>query len=240
MEILNSLVKVPPIQGTVTKSKPNGEPDIGLIKFFYPNFKLISGVEYFTDYDGVIFIVNSSNMSIASKIKEMGVPYILVSDSCEVDLTDRTTLLEFIFSHHNKKVPKYLDEIKDVLDYGTFYELVKIYWVSGSWVLKEYNPANAFIEFIDSFNTIKKSEFIGKVINLMDICPVKVLESMLLSFLLKVNNPDTPIKGSYGKAILSFRKNKHIPVDEAVLKSLSSPVDNEYLRLFNFIVSLKY
>lgn len=240
MDIINSLVKLPPEEGSSSKSNPNGVPDVNFLKFFYPNFKIISSVEYFSNYEGIIYIVDSKNMAYANNIKDMGIPYILVSNSCEYDLSNRDILLEFVFSHHNKSVPKYVLEMKDALDNRTFYSLVKNYWVTGSWSLKEYDSVSAFIEFINSFSGHRRVQFIKDLLGLIDICSVNKLEQMFLSFLQKVQNNDAVLTGSYGKAVLAFRKSRHMSIEDAVLKNITSPIDNQYLRLYNFIISLKY
>lgn len=61
----------------------------------------------------------------------------------EINLTDRLTLLEVIFSKYNKTPPKYLvlsdkgKPLYELFEEREFIELVKFYWVTGKWMTKE-------------------------------------------------------------------------------------------------------
>lgn len=238
--------------GTVTKKKPNGEANLGLIKFFFPNFKIINGPEYFSDYEGVIFNVGSSSEDFkkATAIKEMGVPYIFISNSFEVDLSNRGTMLEFVYGRRGKKVPKYVDEMKDQLDEKTFLELVKVCWLTGNWSLKEYEKSRAFLELIDTFRLTKKDVMI-KFANVINNDDISKVESSLLSFLLRVENEENTPTGYYGETIMRYRRNKSRKnkdgkygldlkfIEDAVMNNITSVVDNSELRLLNFVLSLK-
>lgn len=61
----------------------------------------------------------------------------------EINLTDRLTLLEVIYSKYNKTPPKYLVQkdgpkaLYEQFEDKEFVELVKFYWVTGKWLTKE-------------------------------------------------------------------------------------------------------
>ena len=174
----------------------------------------------------------------------MNLPYIFVSDTPEIDLSSRDSMLEFVFSHHDKKIPKYVLEMKDFLSYEKFMELCKVFWVSGKWEMKELPEAEYFSNLVSS---LKKEERVYRntCVSLINSLPSNSIELRLIDFLSRVKNPDTGDKTNYSHNInvyrniyLSAGKYDFNLLNKKIYRFLNSNVDNISLRLLNFLLDL--
>ena len=178
--------------------------DIGFLQFLYPNFIILNKPVLFSEKP-IIFVGETKYIN---QIKSLGVDYIVVSATGEIDLTDKLTLLKVIFNKYNRPVPKYLLEFYNDLDDYTFRELVEEYWLTGKWRLKEFDNTGAFLEFLYSFKTdtyqISKS-----YLELLHKTGAEYLEMSLLTFLNRVVNPGSRLSKWYLKTINDFKLSKY-------------------------------
>ena len=207
--------------------------DIGFLQFLYPNFIILNKPVLFSEKP-IIFVGETKYIN---QIKSLGVDYIVVSATGEIDLTDKLTLLKVIFHKYNRPVPKYLLEFYNDLDDYTFRELVEEYWLTGKWRLKEFDNTGAFLEFLYSFKTdtyqISKS-----YLELLHKTGAEYLEMSLLTFLNRVVNPGSRLSKWYLKTINDFKLSKYQLIEPALYKYMQSPIYNSELRIFNLIMDL--
>lgn len=207
--------------------------DIGLLQFMYPNYIITDKPILFTD-KSVIF---TGETKYVNQIKNLGVDYIFVSYTPEIDLTDRLTLLDVAFTKWNKNVPKYVLKFYKDLDDFTFREQFEYLWVTGKWNLKEYDNTGAFLEFLYSFKTDTYN--IAKTyLQLLHKTGAEYIEMSLLTFLNRVVLPSGKLSKWYQKTIDDYRLSKYRFIKPALDKYIESPIYNSELRIFNFILDL--
>lgn len=207
--------------------------DIGLLQYFYPNFIILNKPVLYSDKP----IIFTGDNKYINQIKSLGVDYILISELAEYDLTDRLKLLTVVFAKYNRKVPKYLLAFYEDLDEDTFIELVKQYWITGKWSLKEYTTSGAFLEFLQSFNT--DTYTISKTyLQLLNKTGAEYIEMSLLTFLNRVLNPSTKLSKWYQKVIDEFKTSKKDLIKPAIENYVDSSIYNTELRIFNLILDL--
>ncbi len=207
--------------------------DIGLLQYFYPNFIILNKPVLYSDKP----IIFTGDNKYINQIKSLGVDYILISELAEYDLTDRLKLLTVVFARYNRKVPKYLLAFYEDLDEDTFIELVKQYWITGKWSLKEYTTSGAFLEFLQSFNT--DTYTISKTyLQLLNKTGAEYIEMSLLTFLNRVLNPSTKLSKWYQKVIDEFKTSKKDLIKPAIENYVDSSIYNTELRIFNLILDL--
>lgn len=207
--------------------------DIGLLQYFYPNFIILNKPVLYSDKP----IIFTGDNKYINQIKSLGVDYILISELAEYDLTDRLKLLTVVFARYNRKVPKYLLAFYEDLDEDTFIELVKQYWITSKWSLKEYTTSGAFLEFLQSFNT--DTYTISKTyLQLLNKTGAEYIEMSLLTFLNRVLNPSTKLSKWYQKVIDEFKTSKKDLIKSAIENYVDSSIYNTELRIFNLILDL--
>jgi len=165
--------------------------DIGLLQFMFPDYIVIDKPVLFTDRP----IIFTGETKYLNQIKELGVPFIVVNKLAEIDLTDRLTLLTAAFSKYGKNPPKYLVDkgnsnkaLFEEFDDTEFLELIKLYWVTGKWMIKEYDGMGKFVRLLDSFKT-NTLEITRTYLGLLNEVNSEYIETCLLTFLGKVVNP---------------------------------------------------
>lgn len=207
--------------------------DIDFLLFLYPDYIITDKLPMFSD-NNIIWIGESKYIN---KLKELNINYIVVSSVGEIDLNDRLTLLDVVFSKWKRIIPKYLLEFYQDLDDSTFREQVEYMWVTGKWRLKEYDNTGAFLEFLRSFNT--DTVTISKTyLQLLNKVGAEYIEMSLLTFLNRVVIPTNNISWWYKKVIEEFKRAKYNSIKPAILNYMNSPIYNTELRVFNFILDL--
>ena len=133
--------------------------DMGLIQYFYPEFKVMNQPSLFINSP----VIWTGDAKYLNTLKESKIPVISVTNLAEYSLSDKDTLIQLTFTKWNKPVPKYLYSIKDLLDYDTVLDNVKLHWIDGKWRLKEFKDLKYFLEFItnlrDSESMVMKRYF---------------------------------------------------------------------------------
>ena len=207
--------------------------DLGLLQFMYPDFIILNKPVLFASRP----IIFTGDSKYVNRIKELNVPYILISELAEYDLTNRLILLNVAFAKYNRKVPKYLLTFYEDLDENTFIDLFKTFWITNKWMLKEYTSSGAFLEFLQSFNTDTYN--ISKTyLQLLNKTGAEYIEMSLLTFLNRVLNPSTKLSKWYQKTINEFTSSKYPLIKPAIENYISSPIYNTELRIFNLILDL--
>ena len=207
--------------------------DIEFLQFLYPDYIITDKLPMFSDNN----IIWTGESKYINKLKDLGINYIIVSSVGEIDLNDRLTLLDVVFSKWRRKIPKYLLEFYQDLDDSTFREQIEYMWVTGKWRLKEYDNTGAFLEFLRSFNT--DTVTISKTyLQLLNKVGAEYIEMSLLTFLNRVVIPTNNISWWYKKVIEEFKRAKYNSIKPAITNYMKSPIYNTELRVFNFILDL--
>lgn len=207
--------------------------DIGFLQFLYPDFIILDKPVLFSEKP----IIFTGETKYVNKIKALGVDYIFVSLTGEIDLTDRLTLLKVVFSKYNKAVPKYIQEFYKDLDDNQFMELIEEYWITGKWRLKEFDNTGAFLEFLYSFKT-DTYKIAKSYLELLHKTGAEYLEMSLLTFLNRVVNPGSRLSKWYMKTINDYKMSKYNLIEPALYKYMQSPIYNSELRIFNLVLDL--
>lgn len=200
----------------------------------FPNFKILYEPEMFPNYEGIIFVGADKYLNY---VKNLGIPYILVRKSAEYDLDNREVLLEVIFSKYGKAVPKYLKEIYQDIPDDEFMDAVKVYWVTGKWMIKEFKETNVYFELMDAI--VYQADKVGKLaFKAIDEIGDKSLEYRLLNYMAKISNNQINLNSQYGRNQQMYYNQKYDKMKKAATKYLEKDVDNDELRLINFIKDL--
>ena len=207
--------------------------DLGLLQFLYPNFKIVDKPILFSE-NPIIF---TGDTKYFNQIKSLGVEYISVTSLGEYNLDKRETLLDLVFSKYKRKIPKYLLEFYEDLDYDIFIDLCKQMWITGKWNLKEFNNNGVFLDFLKSFKT--DTYTIAKTyLQLLDKVGAEYIEMSLLTFLNKVVNTSGKISNWYKKIIEEYKRSKYKLIEPAIQNYCESSIYRTDLRLFNLILDL--
>jgi hypothetical protein len=213
--------------------------DIGLLQFMFPDFMVTDKPLLFTDRP----IIFTGETKYINQIKELGVPFIIVNKLAEINLTDRLTLLEVIFSKYNKTPPKYLVASEDGkplyerIEEPDFIDAVKMYWVTGKWNIKELDDIGKFVLLIDSFKT-NTLEVTRTYLNMLQEVSSEYVETCLLSFISKLVNPGGSMSNWYKRRIKEFSAAKIQLLPQAMNNYINSPVENNELKIFNLIYDI--
>lgn len=207
--------------------------DLGLLQFFYPNYKIVTGPILFSESP----IIYTGDTKYINQIKSLGIDFIIVTSLGEFNLDKRETLLDLVFSKYKRKIPKYLLEFYQDLDNEIFIDLCKQFWITGKWNLKEFNNSGVFIEFLKSFKT--DTYTITKTyLQLLNKVGAEYIEMSILTFLNKVVNSTGKISNWYKKIIEDYRKSKYMLIKPAITNYCESPIYRTDLRIFNLILDL--
>lgn len=208
--------------------------DINLLKFMFPDFKVMFEPEMFPNANGIIFIGADKYLNY---IKELGLPYIIVRRNAMYDLDNRETLLYIAYTKYGKKPPKYLLEIYKELSDEEFYDNFKLFWVTGVWMTKELNVSKTYFELTEAIVNKPQSVF-KTVVKSMSEMDLGRLENSVLNFLIKAVNHQYNIETFYGRQQQYFIKNKSKNVERAVNRYLRKEIENDELRFINFALDL--
>lgn len=109
---------------------------LGLIQFFYPNYKILQEYDYFPSSDKLIYVDGISYGNILNTLKESGkeVIYATTASNFDFDFTDNVEVLKFVFSKWAIDA-EYLfseDDIENIrrMELFDFYNFIKSRWVS--------------------------------------------------------------------------------------------------------------
>lgn len=222
----------------IRNKKVTGDEDF--LYFLFPNYEKYTEVPMFPTKPG-IFISNYEKRDedrFAQKYIERGLDFIIYIKSGRTcyNLNSRLILLSVVFGKYNRYIPKYVREVERQLDDETFYYLCKIYWVTGTWLVKKIDYEKTFLDFIYSFSSSKR-DIMATFFKVVKETRVFRLESSLLTFLLRVQNQD--YRGSsvvYIRQIKSFSGKKLELVKKGIEKSLKTNIDNYELRFLNMLI----
>ena len=214
--------------------------DIGLLQFMFPDFIVTDKPLLFTDRP----IIFTGETKYINQIKELGVPFIIANKLAEINLTDRLTLLEVIFSKYNKTPPKYLvlsndgnKPLYERIEEPDFIEAVKMYWVTGKWPIKELDDMGKFILLIDSFKT-NTLEITRTYLKMLEEVNSEYVETCLLKFISKLVNPGGSMSNWYKRRIKEFSAAKLQLLPAAMENYLYTSVENNELKVFNLIYDM--
>lgn len=207
--------------------------DIGILQFMYPNFIILDKPVLFSDKP----IIYTGNSKYINNIKALGVDYISVTELAEIDMTQRDVFLNIVFSHHNRKVPKYLQAFYKDLDDSLFRELCEQFWITGKWPLKEYDNTGAFLEFLDSFKTDTLT-ITKTYLQLLNKVGAEYIEMSMLTFLNRVVINGANVSKWYRKVINNFKLSKGKSIEPAITNYANTEVYNSELRVLNLILDL--
>ena len=227
--------------------------DIGLLKFMYPNFEIITDdtLSPFPTRPAIYTgTVNKRDefVKIYSKAK---LDYILVSNFSSIDLTDRRQLVQVSFEKWNRFVPQYLVGCGrekrrgkgidmgfiDQMEQDDFIWAFKHHWVTGKWVVKSLSDENTFLELITAINK-PKTEFIKAFFEVVNDTRPYRIESSIMTFLLRVKYKNyRGITSKKYKAAIKMYEGKYLDRSlDAIYKALDSEIDNYTLRLLYLLM----
>ncbi len=229
--------------------------DQELLKFMFPNYELIDDnlIPQFPTKPA-IFIGTAGKRDIFTKTyNQTDLDYIVVSNTSNIDLTDRRQLVQVAFEKWNRFVPQYLvgsgKEKKkgkgidlgfiDDLEQDTFIWAFKHYWVTGKWLIKELPDENTFLELITMINQ-SKIDFIKRFFEVVNDTRPYRIESSVMTFLqrAKYKNYRGVSSKAYRSAIKMY-EGKYVDRSlEALNNSLDSNIDNYTLRLLYLLINI--
>lgn len=221
----------------ISKRMVSGRLD--LLRYMFPNYKVIDEPEVSPNAP-CIYTGDISRIDEIKHIYESNkLDYIVyTSGLSDINLNDRITLANIVFEKHKRLVPKYLMNIIEELDEDTFIKCIKIYWVSGKWLVKVVDKENTFLDFIETVNKSSMEMYKSYFNVVKTISPYK-LESSIFTFLLRAKNENfSKISFSYKNKLKLFTGRKLELTLIGIDKSLDYNIDNYELKVLNMIICM--
>ena len=221
----------------ISKRMVSGRLD--LLRYMFPNYKVIDEPEVSPNAP-CIYIGDISRVDEIKHIYESNkLDYIVyTSGLSDINLNDRITLANIVFEKYKRLVPKYLMNIIEELDEDTFIKCIKIYWVSGKWLVKVVDKENTFLDFIETVNKSSMEMYKSYFNVVKTISPYK-LESSIFTFLLRAKNENfSKISFSYKNKLKLFTGRKLELTLVGIDKSLDYNIDNYELKVLNMIICM--
>lgn len=213
--------------------------DLNLLRFLYPNFEVVSEIPLFPSKPAIYVGLLKEVDAFIQTYRDNNLDFIIYNGfQSEINLDNRFMLLSIIFKKYNRYVPKYVYEMMNVLDQESFIEYCKIFWVTGSWSLKELDYENSFLDFVYSLNSSKR-EMIETYFKVIKDTKTFRIESSLLTFFIRAR--DKTYKGKslvYNRMINTYNKNKLDKANRGLKKGLTYHIDNYELKLLNNIMCI--
>lgn len=207
--------------------------DLGLLQFFYPDYKIMNKPSLFVD-SPVIWLGDAKYLNT---LKASGVNVISVTNLAEYSLLNKDILIQMTFTKWNKPVPKYVYQIKDLVDYDTILENVKWHWVTGKWLLKEFKSLQLFLDFISDLHT-NKLTLLRSYFDLVNKTGVGYLDKSLMSFISRIVGISQADSDWYKKTANQYRTTKIQNVKPALDNYINSDIGNKELLTMNLISDL--
>ena len=221
----------------ISKRMVSGRLD--LLRYMFPNYKVINEPEVSPNAP-CIYIGDISRIDEIKHIYESNkLDYVVyTSGLSDINLNDRITLANIVFEKYKRLVPKYLMNIIEELDEDTFIKCIKIYWVSGKWLVKVVDKENTFLDFIETVNKSSMEMYKSYFNVVKTISPYK-LESSIFTFLLRAKNENfSKISFSYKNKLKLFTGRKLELTLVGIDKSLDYNIDNYELKVLNMIICM--
>lgn len=221
----------------ISKRMVSGRLD--LLRYMFPNYKVINEPEVSPNAP-CIYVGDISRIDEIKHIYESNkLDYIVyTSGLSDINLNDRITLANIVFEKYKRLVPKYLMNIIEELDEDTFIKCIKIYWVSGKWLVKVVDKENTFLDFIETVNKSSMEMYKSYFNVVKTISPYK-LESSIFTFLLRAKNENfSKISFSYKNKLKLFTGRKLELTLIGIDKSLDYNIDNYELKVLNMIICM--
>jgi hypothetical protein len=212
--------------------------DLDLLSYFYPGFERREKITLLDSDKRVIY--TGRMQSDLEKTLRIGTrEFINTVGHPDVDLSDRESLLNFVYSKHGKSVPKSVLAHVDDLDDTDFLTSVKIVWVVGVW------PHPISEEAASIYDLFQGS--IGSTVGclhtyfvLCELYPPIVLESSFLTFLLRAKNPDDQnVKPGYLKLLKTLYSQCGAKIKSAAMELAESPKVLPELRFVSLVMGLR-
>lgn len=201
--------------------------DIGLISFFYPDYIPVTEVSFLNMEDKVIY-VGKWKAGLVEKLRANTKEFINTVGKPEVDFSNRTTLIEFVYAKWKREVPKKLRDLISELSDDEFIYSCKCLWVSGKWPYSvdenEMTVYNLFLSMNDSVQ-----ENLRVLIALLDKYPTPVIASSFVTFLSRVMDLDAQeVNPRYKQVLKQFYQRSANKIKPAVRRySLMGDVRQE-------------
>lgn len=221
----------------ISKRMVSGRLD--LLRYMFPNYKVIDEPEVSPNAP-CIYVGDINKIDEIKHVYESNkLDYIVyTSGLSDINLNDRVTLANIVFEKHKRLVPKYLMNIIEELDEDTFIKCIKIYWVSGKWLVKVVDKENTFLDFIETVNKSSMEMYKSYFNVVKTISPYK-LESSIFTFLLRAKNENfSKISFSYKNKLKLFTGRKLELTLVGIDKSLDYNIDNYELKVLNMIICM--
>ena len=221
----------------ISKRMVSGRLD--LLRYMFPNYKVIDEPEV-SPNSPCIYIGDISRIDEIKHIYESNkLDYIVYTNGLsDINLNDRVTLANIVFEKYKRLVPKYLMNIIEELDEDTFIKCIKIYWVSGKWLVKVVDKENTFLDFIETVNKSSMEMYKSYFNVVKTISPYK-LESSIFTFLLRAKNENfSKISFSYKNKLKLFTGRKLELTLVGIDKSLDYNIENYELKVLNMIICM--
>ena len=208
-------------------------PDPYLLQFFYPDFIIMGDKQSIQNVDKIIF---TGDYKKIATFRKNDVDFIATNTpTFEYDLTDKSELINFVYSKYGAKPPKYLTDpaVLDLMTYDECLLYCKQYWVSRVWFgVKEKDSENTF-DFISSLvydsNLIIWKKYFELSTDVM---------KPLLTFLFNVQTRGDAKSGKYKELLLKFALSFGNKVKPSVRNYLFCNVSNAQLRGFYLLLDL--
>lgn len=216
--------------------------NVNTLRFMFPRYELINETNIPDKPIKPAIYCGDKELidTFVKKYRDNSIDFIVKAFYSDIDLDNRRVLANIIFEKwRNATMPKYLEEIIDNIPQDQFDEMVKIKWVSGKWKINKIEDENNFLTMIEELNK-SKFEFIKSYFRCLDNNKPYILESSVLTFLLKAKAKNYVGNSfQYKKKLEMYKGDKLDNTLKAIDNALEFNIDNPELRLLNILINIQ-
>lgn len=193
------------------------EPD--RLKFFYPDYQLVEKLNEWT-LDKRIIYNGKYYAGLENDLRMYTKSYISLVGQADVVLHTKKDWLDFAYSKHNKKTPKYVLESYEALDDTDYWFSVKGVWLTGKWLVPTIPSEKIFSLFQASGKSFL--EILRQYYALLEEYPLPYIESSFLTFLAKVKQAPELTTDNVSAKYLQVLRNTHARTKNKIPSAIDS------------------
>lgn len=159
-----------------------------LLRFFYPDFQVVTEITY-SELDRDVIYAGASRKNLVNFLSKNTRRFINTVGTPDMDFANKEQIAKWVFSKKGKTpTEKQIETIKNQDDDFFMYSL-KVFWITGKWVGgSEESDTTMFDLFQASVSSLK--DVLKIYFKLVENLPPQVVESSFLTFLSRVHNLD--------------------------------------------------
>lgn len=209
-----------------------------LLQFFYPGFVVRESLSILDQERDVIY-TGRVRSGIKEYLEKGSRNYISLSGRPDYDLSTPRALVEFVFAEKGKTLRDSVISVVESLDMQDVEYACKIMWVTGVFPYGKQESETTLYDLFRS-TTSNLKELLQVYLELLDQYPFYLIESSLLTFLLRSQDiDDQDISPHYKRLLKSFAAKSGAKMKPALFRYATEKGLRDDLRLLQFLLDLR-